>query len=322
MSAKCEVCGVVADIDTDELATGRVEFRCVGCDTPHWATRHASGRLPRAAAARRGRASRPPIDDAPVPDSTRLDDLRALAQRSSVSASSLPPPRFGAPPALLALGPANATAPAHDLEEAAPPSVREAIRISAPPLSDPAAETFARDVEASSAPSSRRLGGRSSRAGIAAVACAALLFGTGSALSARLGPDRGVASAGAGASVSAAAHSATYGAFDVDVVTGAARKVAEPASSDLARASATTASGSGSGLVARDAARPAPAGAGRAVGAAAESPAGQATAAAPEAAALNKQAAPAKKQRVEKQQAPATKTLAEAMAEATRTKKK
>jgi hypothetical protein len=333
MDAKCEVCGVVAEIADESLVGGRVEFQCVGCDTPHWATRSASGRLPRKAVpAKRGRPSRPPVvEEAPVPDSTRLDDLRSLAQRSAVSASSLPPPRLGAPPALLTLdGPRSAAAP-DSFDEVAPPSVREAIRSSAPPLSDPtlapqsdaSGESFVRDVDASGAASSRRFGaGRSARAGIAAVACAGMLFGAGSALSARLGPDRGVAVTGAGASVSAAAHGATYGAFEVDVVTGAARPVAELVSAQAVRTAATTRDGSASAVAAASSVRTAPAGAGRAVGAAAASPAGQAIAAAPETTTLNKQAVPATKQRVEQRADAGPKTLAEAMAQAARPSKK
>ncbi|MEJ7734631.1 MAG: hypothetical protein WKG00_36235 [Polyangiaceae bacterium] len=336
MDAKCEVCGVVAEIADESLVSGRVEFQCVGCNTPHWATRGASGRLPRKSVpVKRARASRPPVDDAPVPDSTRLDDLRSLAQRSAVSASSLPPPRFGAPPALLAVDPprsAVAPEPApEDFDEVAPPSVREAIRSSAPPLSDPdagpqsdaSAQSFARDVDGSGAPSSRRFGAaRSARAGVAAVACAAMLFGTGSALSARLGPDRGVAVTGAAASVSAAAHGATYGSFDVDVVTSAARPVAERVSAQAARTAASTEDGSAAVMAAARSARTAPAGAGGAVRAAAAPPAGQATAAAPAIATLNRQAAPPRKQRVAQSADAGPKTLAEAMAQATRTSKK
>ena len=332
MDAKCEVCGVVAEIPDESLVGGRVEFQCVGCDTPHWATRGASGRLPRKAVpVKRGRASRPPVDDAPVPDSTRLDDLRTLAERSAVSASSLPPPRLGAPPALLTLDDPRRAAEADDFDDVAPPSVREAIRSSAPPLSDlglvpqsdASTHSFVRDVDAAGVPSSRRFGaGRSARAGLAAVACAAMLFGTGSALSARLGPDRGVAATGAGASVSAAAHGATYGAFDVDVVTGAARPVAELVSAHAVRTAAITADGPESVLAAASSARTAPAGAGRAVGAAATPPAGQAIAAAPETKTLNKQAVPSTKQRVVESGAAQPKTLAEAMAEAARSSKK
>jgi hypothetical protein len=330
MDAKCEVCGVVAEITDAALSAGRVEFQCVGCDTPHWATRSGHGRLPRAAApTRRSRTSRPPAEEAPVFDSTHLDDLRALAERSAVSASSLPPPRFGAPSALLTVGASGSAAASGALDEVAPPSVREAIRRSEPPLSAPGAllqadagiHTFARDVGASSASSSRRFGARrSARAGVAAVACAAVLFGAGSALSARLGPARTLATTGAGASVSAAAHGATYGAFDVDVITGAARPVAERVSAEAERTAAKTQHGSASGSAVDSSARIAPVGARRAAGAAAAPPAGQAIAAAPEA--TTGRTGGATKQRAVNQADAGSKTLAEAMAEATRGSKK
>jgi len=115
MISICEVCGVSTEMPDEELERHPIRFDCVGCGTSYYATRVRCGRITRRANGSKGRHFLRVAEEATDPDDDRLSDLRAIARQSS-----LPPP----PPCGL------------DVLDA-PPSLREAIRLSDPPLPPP-----------------------------------------------------------------------------------------------------------------------------------------------------------------------------------------
>jgi len=159
MNSICEVCGVSAEIPDEALERHPIHFDCVGCGTHYYATRLRCGRITRRPTESKGRRRLRRLDATePAPDEDRLSDLRSIVRQSSI-----PPP------------------PAHPLEVLdAPPSLRQAIRLSDPPLPPPVTWTAeAPEGESEAGEPQRSARTRSTALGTVLVAALAVVVSLG-----------------------------------------------------------------------------------------------------------------------------------------------